>query len=345
MVNFGPYTKRLCVLTTSALFLSPFLLSRAAQTQTSIQDPVTPCQDAAGSGSQTDACGQSAVSIRIQADLVLVPVNVTDAMNRPVLGLEKDSFLLFDQAQAQQIRLLSTEDAPLTVGLILDVSNSMADKISAEQEALAEFLKQSNPDDEYFVVGVSSKAEIIADSDASIGDIQGKLTLVKPSGYTALLDAVHLALDRMRSAKYQRRAILIISDGGENVSRYKAKQVYALARESDVLMYAIRPFDALPLFRTIEEKMGGGLLSGLTEVTGGRTISVADGQKIPEIAAAVSRELRNQYVIGYKPSETQIDGKWHKIKVRMAQADSPARLKKYATPLQVHYRKGYTAYR
>ena len=125
MVNFGPYTKRLCVLTTSALFLSPFLLSRAAQTQTSIQDPVTPCQDAAGSGSQTDACGQSAVSIRIQADLVLVPVNVTDAMNRPVLGLEKDNFLLFDQAQAQQIRFLSTEDAPLTVGLILDVSNSM----------------------------------------------------------------------------------------------------------------------------------------------------------------------------------------------------------------------------
>jgi len=342
MVKLGPYLKGACAVATSTLFFAFFLSPTFAQTESSIQTPAVSCT--AESASPSENC-QPGMSIKVESDLVLIPVNVTDAMNRPVLGLNKDNFLLFDQSQEQQIRFLANEDAPLTIGLILDVSNSMADKISAEQEALAEFLKQSHPDDEYFVVAVSTKAKIVADSDASIGDIQGKLTLVKPSGYTALLDAVHLALDRMRSARYARRAILIISDGGDNVSRYKARQVYALARESDVLMYAIRPFDALPLFRTFEEKMGGGLLTGLTEATGGRTISVAGGQKIPEAAAAVSRELRNQYVLAYKPPAGQIDGKYHKIKVRMADSRSSGSSKKYAAPLQVRYRKGYTAYR
>jgi Ca-activated chloride channel homolog len=341
MVKLGPYLKGACAVATSTLFLNVFfILPASAQTEPSPQTSTISSTSPIG-----PADTKSGMSIRVESDLVLIPVNVTDAMNRPVVGLQKDNFLLFDESQEQQIRFLSNEDAPLTIGLILDVSNSMADKISAEQEALAEFLKQSHPDDEYFVVAVSSKAKIVADSDPSIGDIQGKLTLVKPSGYTALLDAVHLALERMRSARYPRRAIVIISDGGDNVSRYKARQVYALARESDVLMYAIRPFAALPLFRTIEERIGGGLLAGLTESTGGRTISVSDGQKIPEAAAAVSRELRNQYVLAYKPASAQFDGRWHKIKVRMAQSGTSAPSKKYTAPLQVRYRKGYTAYR
>jgi len=343
MVKLGPYLKGACAVATSALFIAvSFLPPAFAQTDPSIQTPTASCP--ADPGSATDQC-EAAMSIRVQSDLVLVPVNVTDAMNRPVLGLEKDNFLLFDESQEQQIRFISTEDAPLTIGIILDVSNSMSDKIAAEQEALGEFFKQSNPDDEHFVVAVSTRAKIIADSDTSIGTIQGKLTLVKPSGYTALLDAVQLALERMRSARYQRRAILIISDGGDNVSRHKARQVFALARESDVSMYAIRPFDALPLFRTFEEKMGGGLLSGLTEATGGRTISIPDGQKIPEAAAAVSRELRSQYVIGYRPSASKLDGRWHKIKVRMAGSRNSERSQKYAEPLRVHYKKGYTAFR
>lgn len=343
MVKLGPYLKGACAAATSVLLIGFFFLPPAfGQADESIQTPTASCPTDAGSIRET--CEPS-LSIRVQADLVLVPVNVTDGMNRPVVGLQKDNFLLFDESHEQQIRFLSTEDAPLTIGIILDVSHSMTDKIAAEQEALGEFFKQSNPDDEHFVVAVSSRAKIIADSDTSIGTIQGKLTLVKPSGYTALLDAVHLALDRMRTARYQRRAILIISDGGDNVSRYKTRQIYALARESDVLMYAIRPFDALPLFRTFEEKMGGGLLSGLTESTGGRTISVEGGQKIPEAAAAVSRELRNQYVIGYKPSGSQLDGKWHKIKVRMAASRNSTSYQRYSAPLRIHYKKGYTAYR
>ena len=343
MVKLGPYLKGACAVASSACLVTFFFTFLAsAQTESSTQTSTISSTRPMG---PTEAKSESSMSIRVESDLVLIPVNVTDAMNRPVLGLQKDNFLLFDESQEQQIRFLSNEDAPLTIGLILDVSNSMADKISAEQEALAEFLKQSHPDDEYFVVAVSSKAKIVADSDPSIGDIQAKLTLVKPSGYTALLDAVHLALERMRSARYPRRAIVIISDGGDNVSRYKARQVYALARESDVQMYAIRPFAALPLFRTIEERIGGGLLTGLTESTGGRTISVSDGQKIPEAAAAVSRELRNQYVLAYKPASAQFDGKWHKIKVRMAQSGTSTPSKKYTAPLQVRYRKGYTAYR
>lgn len=345
MVLFGLCLARPSVPAASTLLLSVFFaLSALGTTQDSTQNSTSRCGETVASGARNNNCDKPSASLRVETDLVLVPVSVTDARNRPVVGLHKDNFVLLDQARQQSIRFLSTEDAPLTVGLILDVSNSMTDKIDAEKEALVEFFKQANPDDDYFAVAVSSKPKLLVGSD-TIGDIQGRLTLVKPSGYTALLDAIHLALGRMREARYQRKAILIISDGGDNVSRHKAREMRSLAQESDVLIYAVRPFDALPMFKTIEEKLGGGLLSDITQATGGRTISVAAPNEIPEAAAAVSRELRTQYVIGYRPPVAQFDGKWHKIKVSMAQQKNPESLRNYSTPLQVHYRKGYTASR
>ncbi|MFL6437558.1 MAG: VWA domain-containing protein [Terriglobales bacterium] len=274
--------------------------------------------------------------LRVDVDLVLVPVVVTDTFNRPVTGLTKDSFELVDDGEKQKIHFFSLEDGALSVGLVLDISNSMVNRVSVEREALAKFFQNANPEDEYFAIGVSSSPLLLADSTQGIGDIQSQLALVQPSGYTALIDSIYFALNKLRSAHYARRAILIISDGGENDSRFNFREIKALAEESDVTVYAIRPVDALPVFRTIEEKLGSRLLSGITGATGGRTVSLGYSDNIAGAAAAISTELRNQYVLGYHPTEGSHTGKLHRIKVRMAKSTDSA-------AVHLQYRKQYSS--
>jgi len=291
--------------------------------------------DASGPLDRTVHSKPGAGPIRVDVDLVLVPVIVTDTFNRPVTGLRRDSFEVLDDGQKQKIHFFSLEDGPLSVALVLDVSNSMVNRVAIEREALAKFFQNANPDDEYFAVGVSTVPILLADSTQGIGDIQSKLALLQPSGYTALLDSIYFALNKLRSARYPRKVILIISDGGENDSRFSFREIKGLAEESDVTVYAIRPVDALPMFRTIEEKLGNRLLSGITEVTGGRTVSLGYNDNIPGAAADISTELRNQYVLGYHPAESSHNGKSHKIKVRMAKSHD-------STAVHLQYRKQYS---
>jgi len=348
MIDVGPCLRnlanaRLSVL--SAFLITILIISGgAAQAQLEDQVHIVPRPDAKGHPeARTDPAIEEPVlrsskrpdRLRVDVDLVLIPVIVTDTFNRPVTGLNKDSFELLDDGEKQNIHFFSLEDGPLSVALVLDVSNSMVNRVAVEREALAKFFQNANPDDEYFAVGVSTSPVLLADSTQGIGDIQAKLALLQPSGYTALLDSIYFALNKLRSAHYTRRVILIISDGGENDSRFKFREIKELAEESDVTVYAIRPVDAIPVFRTIEEKLGNRLLSGITDATGGRTVSLSYNDNIPEAAAAISTELRNQYVLGYHPSESSRTGRSHKIKVRMAKArDSAA--------LHVQYRKQYS---
>jgi Ca-activated chloride channel family protein len=274
--------------------------------------------------------------LRVDVNLVLVPVVVTDTLNRPVTSLTKDSFELLDDGEKQKIHFFSLEDGPLSVALVLDISNSMVNRVAVEREALAKFFENANPEDEYFAVGVSSSPLLLADSTQGIGDIQSQLALVQPAGYTALLDSIYFALNKLRSARYERRAILIISDGGENDSRFNFREIKALAEESDVTMYAIRPVDAMPMLRTLEEKLGNRLLSGITGATGGRTVSLGYSDNISGAAAAISTELRNQYVLGYHPTQSSHSGKSHRIKVQMAKSPD-------SKPLHLQYRKRYSS--
>ena len=274
--------------------------------------------------------------MRVDVDLVLVPVTVTDALNRPVIDLPKQNFTLYEGGVAQPIQYFSNEDAPISVGLILDCSGSMRNKIEYEREAVAEFFKYANPQDDYFAITVSSHPEVIATSEQSIGTIQEKLGTTEPRGGTALYDAVYLGISRMRSARYQRKALVIISDGGDNRSRYNLKEIKSVVEEANVLAYGIGVFDGvpIPLFKTMEERWGRKWLSEMTEATGGRTLAADDRRQIPQIAALISRELRNQYVLGYRPSNVAHDGKWRKVQVRLTPS---------ATPLQAHYKQGYVA--
>ncbi len=273
---------------------------------------------------------------RSNVELVIVPVTVTDGLDRPVLDLPQQTFSLFEGNVEQQIRYFSCEDAPISVALVLDYSASMKNKIEYEREAVKQFFTYANPQDEYFIITVSGKPTLIASSAQSIGTIEERLASTKPEGGTALYDAIYLGINQLRTGRYQRRALVIVSDGGDNRSRYSLKDTRHVIEEANVLTYGIGLFDdlPLPLFKTLEERWGRKSMGELTDASGGRTIPADDRRQIPEIAAMISRELRNQYMLGYRPSDPTHDGKWRKIRVRLSAS---------AIPRHVHYREGYVA--
>jgi len=272
--------------------------------------------------------------ITVDVDLVLVPVSVTDAMNRMVTGLEKNYFVLLDNGQRQEIKYFSSEDAPISLGVIFDVSGSMEGKIKQAQDAVGEFFKTANPEDEFFLITFSDAPEVLADFTRSVGDIQSKLVFARPKGSTALLDAIYLGISKMRRAKYQRKALLIISDGGDNHSRYTEGEIKSLVREADVEIYALGMFSSAP--RMPEEQEGPELLSQVAEVTGGRMFTIDNPNQLGSAATKIGAELRNQYVLGYRPSNSAHDGKWRRIKVKLQPP-------KGLPPLSVYARTGYYA--
>jgi Ca-activated chloride channel homolog len=273
--------------------------------------------------------------IRANVDLVLVPLTVTDPMNRVVTGLESGNFTVYEGKQPQEIRNFSCEDAPVSLGVILDVSGSMATKIDRAREAVSQFLRTANPQDEFFMITFAERPQLVGDFTQNVEDLQAKLLFTRPKGRTALLDAIYLGLTQMREAKYRRKAILIISDGGDNHSRYVEGEIKLAVKEADVVIHAIGIFDRQ--FATDEERLGPELLSEIAEVTGGRSFHLDNPNELPIVAERIGVELRNQYVVGYRSKNPAHDGKWRKIKVRL-------RLPKGWPPLYVRAKTGYYAF-
>ena len=274
--------------------------------------------------------------LRVDVDMVLVPVTVTDIKNHPVIDLSRHNFTLFEGESEEKIQYFNTEDAPLSVGILVDLSSSMANKIDAVREAASEFFNNANPEDDYFVITFADKPKVLADTTQSFADVHAALGAAKPKGNTALADAIYMGLAKLRHAKYSRKALLIISDGGDNNSRHSLRQIKNLARESDAEIYAIDVCDAptLLLTKKLEERFGRQWLTDVSESTGGRTIAVDNPASIPDAAARASLELRNQYILGYRPSRAMSDHKWRKIKVKVTRSEN-------FLPLQVYYRTGY----
>ena len=272
--------------------------------------------------------------IKKDVDLVLVPVTITDPLNRLVTGLDRDNFRLFEGNQAQDIRHFSSEDSPVSLGVIFDMSGSMSSKIERAREAVVEFFKTANPQDEFFLVTFADQPDEISDFTQSVEDLQNKLVFTVPKGRTALLDAIYLGVSKMRQAKYPKRALLIISDGGDNHSRYTEGEIKNLVKEADVLVYAIGIYDHY--FPTEEERLGPQLLSDVAELTGGRAFTIDNPNDLADVATKIGIELRNQYVLGYRPKNPVRDGKWRKIKVKL---NPPKGL----PPLKVYAKTGYYA--
>ncbi len=275
--------------------------------------------------------------IRVDTTVVLINVTVTDPLNRFVTGLEKENFRLFEDKIEQKIVHFASEDAPLSIGLVFDTSGSMGNKLTKSRQAVSMFFKTANPEDEFFLVQFNDRPELIQDFTTNLEEIQNRLTFTQAKGRTALLDAVYMALHKMKKAHNPRKALLIISDGGDNSSRYTESEIKNLVREADVQIYAIGIFEPSgSRGRTAEELSGPGLLSELSEQTGGRHFAVENLNELPDVAAKIGIELRNQYILGYTPANLQRDGKYRKVQVKLVQP-------KGLPPLRESHRQGYYA--
>jgi Ca-activated chloride channel family protein len=284
-----------------------------------------------------DPAARRETSIRVETQLVLINVTVTDPMNRFVTGLEKEHFKLTEEKVEQTITQFSSEDAPLSIGLVFDASGSMGNKLSKSRQAAAQLFKTANPEDEFFLVQFNNRPELSVGFTTNTEEIQNRLTFTQAKGRTALLDGVYMAMNQMKKARNPRKAIIILSDGGDNSSRYTESEVKNLVREADVQVYAIGIFEPIAgRHRTAEEMGGPGLLTELAESTGGRHFPVENLNELPDVAAKIGIELRNQYVLGYTPTNTTKDGKYRRVQVKLKQ---PRGL----PPLKAFFRTGYYA--
>jgi len=265
-------------------------------------------------------------NLRVDTDLVLVPVTVNDELNHPITGLERENFRVYDDKVEQTLASFSTEDEPIALGLVFDTSGSMRSALPQGRSAAAQFLRLANPEDEFFLVEFDSSPRLTVPLTADTGSIHSEILLSHSGGQTALFDALYLAIHEMHKSKKTKKAIVLFSDGGENNSRYTQTELDRIVRESDVLIYTVMVsgFDADP-----------GLMNRIAEMTGAHGF-VAGSAEFSDIALKICIELRNRYVLGYRPPMMVRDGRYHRIEVKLV---PPRGLPK----LRAHWRLGYYA--
>lgn len=277
------------------------------------------------------------VDLRVDVPLVLIPVHVTNDLGATVTNLAKSSFHLFEDGVEQKISHFASDDAPCSVGFLFDASGSMRNKLRKSSEAAGAFFKTANTEDEFFLIEFNDHPRLLMPFTQNAEAVYRHIQRIKPVGRTALLDAIHMALVQMKSAKNLRKAIVIVSDGGDNLSRYTESEIKSAMREADVQVYAMGIFDLddSPK-RTPEERNGPKLLDELAEQTGGRHYPVNNLDELPTVCERIGNELRNEYLIGYSPTNDAEDGTYRKVKVTVsAQEGMPS--------LRAHNRQGYYA--
>lgn len=274
--------------------------------------------------------------VKVQVDLVTLTLTVTDYYGRYVSGLTKDSFTIFDENQEQEISFFSDTDAPVSIGILFDISGSMSgEKVAKARNALERFINTSHPNDEYFLIAFNSRAQLLLDRTRDGDAVLQKLTLVQPKNDTALYDACYLGVERVTRGVHPKKALLIISDGQDNSSRYNFKEVRRLMKESDVTIYSVGIMDGRDA-GSMDGMQGRAFLDELANVTGGKSFYPETNVEMDEIFERIALELRHQYTIGYNPKNFQPDGKWHKVKVKVKPPRGLPRL-------TVRSREGYYA--
>lgn len=293
------------------------------------------CSQASG---QTGAATQSEVKFHADTNLVVIPVAVTDTMNRFVLGLQKEDFHILEDGVEQKVAHFSGEDAPLSIGLVFDESGSMDYKLRTARDATAQFLQTLNTGDEAFLVEFGDHAKLSVGFTTHPEEIQQVLKNVQGAGLTAMLDAINTGLHEMKTAKNPRKAMIVVSDGGDNHSQYTPAQIESLVREADVQVYAMGVFEPTFSFGlSAEEVSGPKLLSEISNQTGGRAFAAAVSSDLPSVASRIAVELRNQYVLAYYSTNQARDGKYRKVEIKLSQPPG------IAAPLKTHWRQGYYA--
>jgi Ca-activated chloride channel family protein len=252
----------------------------------------------------------------VDVPLVIIPVQVNDARGASVRGLDRQDFQLFEDGAEQRITHFSREDAPLSVGFLLDSSSSMKNKMRRAVEAGAEFLRVSNREDEFFVVQFGERPKLAVPLTRDIERVRSGILGARPIGRTSLLDAIEMSLAQMKRVHNTRKAVIILSDGGDNHSRATEAEIKKAVREADVQIYSVGIFDRNESpKRPPEERDGPSLLADLARDTGGKDFSVAALDDLPGICARIGAELREQYLLGYSPANTAVDGKYRHVRV------------------------------
>jgi Ca-activated chloride channel family protein len=273
----------------------------------------------------------SAANIRVDVNMALVPVTVLDTRGQNVLGLDRDNFRVFDGSELRPIVSFGQSDAPVSVGLIFDCSRSMREKFRIARQAPAELFRQLNADDESFLITVSDRPELRQGFTSEFNDIQNALLFTNPTGTTSLLDGVYMGLQQLKKGRNPRKALVLVSDGGDNNTRYSLRELAALAAESDAQIFSICLFDKP---QTAEEADGPALLDNLTKATGGINYMITDINAMQAAFGKVGITLHNQYVLGYYPPEDAPAGKYRKITVQLL-------VPKGVPKLQIYSRNGY----
>lgn len=270
-------------------------------------------------------------TLRVDANLVLVPTTVNDDFNRPVTSLEKENFKVFDNKVEQRITSFSSDDEPIALGFIFDTSGSMGKLLPQGRAAAAEFLKLADPADEFFLVEFNSKPHLAIPLSSDASPIGLEVLMTKSGGSTALIDGLFMGIHEMHKSKKSKKALVLISDGGENNSRYSPGEIKDVVKESDVLIYTV----AVAGDFNPDSESGLELMNGIAEMSGAHMFNAREAD-LPDIARKICIELRNRYVLGYAPSDRKRDGLYHRLAVKVV---PPRGLPK----LTAHWRSGYYA--
>jgi len=264
-------------------------------------------------------------NIQLKAKLVSLTVTVSDPLGRFVTGLDKRHFEVYDDGVKQEIAHFSDEDAPLTLGIIYDVSGSMEDLTLRSFMALRRLFETSHEDDEYFIIAFNDRVKLVQDFTTSPSAIMSRVIFVKAKGSTALFDGVYLGIEKARQGRYRKRALLIISDGEENSSRYSQHDLRQMLKESDVAVYGVA------ISQLYEEV---GTLYGLSNWSGGMTFAPSNEPETRDMYTRIALMLRHQYAIGFYPTDASSTADWHKVRIKV---NAPKGLGR----LSLSYRQGY----
>jgi Ca-activated chloride channel homolog len=265
--------------------------------------------------------------IYVNSDLVVIPVTVTDGKGRVVNGLQKEHFALFEDKVEQEITHFAPEEAPASIGLVVDTSDSMGPKLQKAREAVAALLNNANPEDEFFLTQFNDRAQLVVTLTTQTEEIRRHVAMMQTAGSTALMDAVMVALNEMRNAHYTRKAIIIISDGEDNASHCSVRELKEAVRDADVLIYAIGIASSSVFDQgwPPQRLTGSALLNEIATHTGGRLFEVNRLKQLPDIASKISAWLRNQYVLAYTSSNKK-DSRFHHIQVKIKKPNGFPRL-------------------
>jgi len=286
--------------------------------------------------STVPAPGDAAVSVRVNSDLVEIPVTVVNKADQVIEHLDKEVFAVYENGVPQTIAHFETGEAPISACVVFDSSGSMRDKLHRSIEAVKELLNAAISDDEYCLVRFSNEPELMVKISNGPDSVARAMDRIYPGGFTALLDAIYAGMQEVRNGHNRRKAIILISDGGDNRSLHTRQEIKQLVREADAQIYSIGIITPEALLVQPEEIVGPSLMENISHQSGGRLFRIHKSDDLPPAISKITVALRHQYVLGYYSKDDRHDGKYRRVTLKL-------NVPKTTSGLRAYWRAGYYA--